>query len=101
MERKERLIVGVNAFIQDAEPVPVMKVDPRIESEQVERLRAVRARRDGGLHAAALEKVDRAARSRDNVLPRVLEAVKAYATVGDIANVLRDAWGEHRETLTV
>jgi methylmalonyl-CoA mutase, N-terminal domain len=101
VERKERLIVGVNAFIQDAEPVPVMKVDPRIESEQVERLRAMRARRDGGLHATALEKVDRAARSRDNVLPRVLEAVKASATVGEIANVLRDAWGEHRETLTL
>jgi methylmalonyl-CoA mutase N-terminal domain/subunit len=76
-------------------------VDARIESEQVERLRAIRGCRDGGLHAAALEKVDRAARSKDDVLPCVLEAVKAYTTVGEIANVLRAAWGEHRETLTI
>ena len=101
VERKERLIVGVNAFVQDAAPVPVMKVDPRIESEQVERLSAMRARRDGRLHAAALEKIDHAARGSDNVLPHVLDAVRAYATVGELANVLRAAWGEHRETLAL
>jgi methylmalonyl-CoA mutase N-terminal domain/subunit len=78
-----------------------MKVDPRIEAEQVERLRAMRARRDEVTHAAALQKVDRAARGRDNCLPYLLEAVKAYATVGEISNVLRAAWGEHVETLVV
>jgi methylmalonyl-CoA mutase N-terminal domain/subunit len=101
VERKERTIVGVNAFIQDGAPVPVMTVDPRIESEQVHRLQALRARRDGAAHAAALERVDRAARGSENVLPRVLDAVKAYATVGEIANVLRAAWGEHVETLVL
>jgi methylmalonyl-CoA mutase, N-terminal domain len=101
VERKERAIVGVNAFIQDGAPVPVMAVDPRIESEQVHRLQALRARRDGAAHAAALERVDRAARGSDNVVPRVLDAVKAYATVGEIANVLRAAWGEHVETLVL
>jgi methylmalonyl-CoA mutase N-terminal domain/subunit len=101
IERKERTIVGVNAFTQDSPPVPVLKVDPRIESEQVERLRAMRGRRDARAHAAALEKVDRAARGRDNCLPLLLEAVKAYATVGEISNVLRAAWGEHVETLVV
>ncbi|HEY8086288.1 MAG TPA: methylmalonyl-CoA mutase family protein [Polyangiaceae bacterium] len=101
IERKERLIVGLNAFTQEAAPVPVMKVDPRIETEQVERLRAMRARRDGTRHAEALAKVDRAARGTENVLPWILEAVKAYATVGEIANVLRACWGEHVETLVV
>jgi methylmalonyl-CoA mutase N-terminal domain/subunit len=101
IERKDRIIVGVNAFTQDSPPVPVMKVDPRIEAEQVERLRAMRARRDGSAHAAALAKVDQAARGRDNCLPYMLEAVKAYATVGEISNVLRAAWGEHVETLVV
>jgi methylmalonyl-CoA mutase N-terminal domain/subunit len=101
IERKERIIVGVNAFTQDSPPVPVMKVDPRIESEQVERLRAMRARRDERAHAAALQKVDHAARGRDNCLPYLLEAVKAHATVGEISNVLRAAWGEHVETLVV
>jgi len=101
IERKERIVVGVNAFTQDAAPVPVTAVDPRIEAEQVERLRAMRARRDARTHAAALEKVDRAARGKDSVLPPLLEAVKAYATVGEISNVLRGAWGEHVETLVV
>jgi methylmalonyl-CoA mutase, N-terminal domain len=101
IERKERLIVGVNAFAQAAAPVPVMKVDPRTEAEQVERLRAVRARRDPQAHAIALAKVDAAARGdgRANVLPEILEAVKAHATVGEIADVLRRCWGEHVETL--
>jgi methylmalonyl-CoA mutase N-terminal domain/subunit len=101
VERKERLVVGVNAFVQDAAPVPVTKVDPRIEAEQVERVRAMRARRDAGAHGAALERIERAARGSDNVLPHVLEAVKAYATVGEIAGVLRKVWGEHVETLVV
>jgi methylmalonyl-CoA mutase N-terminal domain/subunit len=101
VERKQRTIVGVNAFVQDAAPVPVTVVDPRIEAEQVERLRAVRAKRDGTAHGAALNRVERAARGSDNVLPHVLEAVKAYATVGEIANVLRGTWGEHVETRVV
>jgi len=101
VERQERVIVGVNAFTQEAAPVPVTKVDPHIEAEQVGRLRAVRARRDAARHAAALGKVERAAGGKDNVLPCILEAVKAEATVGEIANVLRKVWGEHVETLVV
>jgi methylmalonyl-CoA mutase N-terminal domain/subunit len=101
VERKERIVVGVNAFVQDAAPVPVTKVDPRIEAEQVDRLRAMRARRDAAAHGAALEKIERAAKGSDNVLPHVLDAVKAYATVGEIAGVLRKVWGEHVETLVV
>jgi methylmalonyl-CoA mutase N-terminal domain/subunit len=101
VERKERLVVAVNAFVQDTPPVPVMNVDPRIESDQVERLRAMRARRDASKHAAALARIEAAARGTENVLPHVLEAVKAYATVGEIANVLRSCWGEHVETLVV
>ncbi len=101
IERKERLIVGVNAFTQEAAPVPVMQVDPHIEAEQVERLRAMRGRRDAAAHAAALESLERAARGTENVLPHVLGAVKAYATVGEIANTLRRVWGEHTETLVI
>jgi methylmalonyl-CoA mutase N-terminal domain/subunit len=101
IERKDRILVGVNAFTQDAAPVPVTSVDPRVESEQVERLRAMRARRDARAHAAALERIERAASGKDSVLPPLLEAVKAYATVGEISNVLREAWGEHVETLVV
>jgi methylmalonyl-CoA mutase N-terminal domain/subunit len=101
IEKKERVIVGVNGFTQDSPPVPVMKIDPRIEAEQVARVRAVREKRDGASHAAALAAVERAARGTDNLVPPILEAVKAMATVGEISNVLRGVWGEHVETLVL
>jgi methylmalonyl-CoA mutase N-terminal domain/subunit len=109
VERKQRIVVGVNAFERGSGSdeggpgggVPVSRIDPRLEAEQVERLRGVRARRDASAHAAALERVDRAARDGDNLLPHLLGAVKAYGTVGEIAGVLRRAWGEHVETLVV
>ena len=69
---------------------------PAHRGEQVERLRAMRARRDAAAHAAALERIERAARGRDNLLPHILEAVKADATVGEIANVLRAGLGRAR-----
>jgi len=91
----------VNDFVQDAPEVEVMKIDPKIERDQVERVRAVRARRDATKHAEALRKIDAAARGKDNLVPLVLDAVKADATVGEIAGVLRSVWGEHVETLVL
>jgi methylmalonyl-CoA mutase N-terminal domain/subunit len=101
IERKQRLVVGQNAFTQDAAPVPVLRVDPAIEREQVARLRALRARRDAAGVTAALARIDEAARGTDNLVPRILDAVKAEATVGEISDVLRRTWGEHVETLVV
>jgi methylmalonyl-CoA mutase N-terminal domain/subunit len=101
VERRERVVVGVNAFTQDAPPVPVTRVDPRIEADQIDRVRAMRARRDGPAHAAALDAVESAARGDGNVLDAILAAVNVYATVGEIANVFRRCWGEHVETLVV
>ncbi|MGH7328105.1 MAG: methylmalonyl-CoA mutase family protein, partial [Polyangiaceae bacterium] len=101
IEKKQRLIVGMNAFTQDAPPVPVMKIDPKIEREQVDRLRAMRARRDAKAHAATLAKIEAAAKGSQNLVPLVLDAVKAHATVGEISNVLRSVWGEHVETLVL
>ena len=101
IESERRVVVGQNRFTSDSPEVPVMKIDPRIEAEQVDRLRAMRAARDATAHAAALEKVERAARGDDNLLPLILGAVKAEATVGEISDVLRSVWGEHVETLTI
>jgi methylmalonyl-CoA mutase N-terminal domain/subunit len=101
VERKERVVVGQNAYVQESAPVPVMTIDPRIEREQVERLRAFRATRDASAHAAALAKIEAAAKGSDNLVPLVLDAVKTGATVGEISNVLRGVWGEHQETLVV
>jgi methylmalonyl-CoA mutase N-terminal domain/subunit len=98
IEHEKRLVVGQNAFMQDAPEVPVSRIDPKLENEQVERVRAVRARRDARAYAEALGRIDRAARGEDNLMPFILEAVKAEATVGEIAGVLREAWGEHVET---
>jgi len=91
----------VNAFTKEAPPVPVTAIDPAGERAQVERLRALRARRDAARHAAALAAIDRAARTTDNLVPLILDAVRAEATVGEISNVLRGVWGEHTETLVL
>jgi methylmalonyl-CoA mutase N-terminal domain/subunit len=96
-----RVVVGQNAFTMEAPRIPVLSIDPRLEVEQVERVREMRGRRDARAHAAALERLGRAASTADNLVPLVLESVKAYATVGEISNVLRTAWGEHVETLVV
>jgi methylmalonyl-CoA mutase, N-terminal domain len=101
VERKQRLVVGQNAFTQEAPMVPVLRVDPRLEKEQVERLKAVRAKRAAAPHAAALAKLEGAAKGDENLVPLILEAVKADASVGEISNVLRGVWGEHVETLVL
>ena len=101
VEKKQRIIVGVNEFVQDSPRVDVMKIDPRIERDQVERVRAVRARRDAARHAEALRRIEAAATGTDNLLPLILDAVKAEATVGEVAGVLRNIWGEHQETLVL
>jgi methylmalonyl-CoA mutase N-terminal domain/subunit len=98
IERNERLVVGQNAFTGDAPPVPILRIDPELEAEQIGRVRAVRARRDAILHVEALRAVARAASTEENLVPHILVAVKAYATVGEISDVLRAAWGEHVET---
>ncbi|MFO0677431.1 MAG: methylmalonyl-CoA mutase family protein [Polyangiaceae bacterium] len=101
IERKQRIIVGLNAFTQEAAPVPVMKIDPSLETAQIARLRAMRAKRDASKWTSSLAAVRAAAKGDANVVPLILEAVKAYATVGEIANVLREEWGEHVETLVL
>jgi len=102
IETKEQIVVGVNSFQLEAEPpVPVLRIDPALEQAQIERVRAVRARRDADKTTAALNSLEQAAQTNENLLPRILECVAAYATVGEISNTLRRVWGEYRETSTV
>jgi methylmalonyl-CoA mutase N-terminal domain/subunit len=92
----------VNQFESDAESnVKTLRVDPSIEQDQIERLQALRARRDANITEAALQKLEEAAQGTDNVVPRILECVEALATVGEISNRLRSVWGEYREAVTV
>jgi methylmalonyl-CoA mutase N-terminal domain/subunit len=98
IERGERIVVGVNAFRnEEEEPIPILKIDETVARGQIERLRAVRAERDASRVTEALAGVERAARSGANVVPSVVDAVKAYATLGEISDVLRKVHGTYRE----
>jgi methylmalonyl-CoA mutase, N-terminal domain len=102
IERGDRIVVGVNRFRDEgATTPPIQRIDPEGERRQVERLRRVRAERDPAAWEAALRRLEDAARSEENLLPPLIQAVGAYATVGEISNRLRAAWGEHRELITV
>ena len=102
VEAQEQVVVGVNRFqLEEELPVNVLRIDPALEEAQVERVRALRDRRDTQVVTTALAKLKQAATTDENLLPRILECVEAYATVGEISNALRDIWGEYRETSTI
>jgi methylmalonyl-CoA mutase N-terminal domain/subunit len=99
VERGERIIVGVNRYAADESEVtiPVLKIDMEIERRQIERVKAVRAKRDAATHAAAVRALRDACMSDQNLVPFVLGAVKAQATLGEISDVFREAYGVYRE----
>jgi len=102
VEKKERVVVGVNDFVlADEPPVEIATIDPALERDQVARLRALRARRSQAETDRTLRALGDAARGSDNLLPRILGAVKAYATVGEIADVLRGVFGQYQPTRTL
>ena len=103
VETGEATVVGVNRFQveEDAAP-PLLRVEPAIEQAQIERLRALRERRDNEAVEKLLVALESAARTTtENLLPHILAAVEAYATVGEISHRLRRVWGEYREAVTV
>jgi methylmalonyl-CoA mutase N-terminal domain/subunit len=94
----ERVVVGVNRFASDEAPgIEVLQIDPDIERRQIERVRRVRASRDGGNWRAALDTVAAAARDGSNLVPPIIRAVEARATIGEISDTLRSVFGEHKE----
>ena len=102
VDAKETIVVGVNEFASEQEvAVPIQRIDEALEGRQVERVRELRMRRDKDVHAAALRRVEDAARGGGNLMPQILHAVETYATLGEIANVMRTVFGEYRETVTV
>jgi methylmalonyl-CoA mutase N-terminal domain/subunit len=101
VEAGEAIVVGVNAFVNEEAAVPIPRMDEELERRQVERVRAVRARRDTAKLEAAVRGVEDAARSGENLMPRILGSVEAMATVGEIADALRRVFGEYRESVVV
>jgi len=98
IEKGERVVIGVNAFSSDeAEPIPTLQIDEGVARGQVERLRAVRSERSAARAEETLAALERTARDGANVVPAVIEAVKAYVTLGEVSDVFRKVFGTYRE----
>ena len=99
VEKNERTIVGMNKFrTEKGAPIPLLKIHPEVANDQLERLRAVKASRSASAVKEKLAAIESAARSDRNLMPPTIEAVKAYATLGEISDVFRKVWGQYRET---
>jgi methylmalonyl-CoA mutase, N-terminal domain len=102
VDRHDAIVVGVNQFqMDDEKAVPIQRIDEALERKQVERLRVVRAKRDPAPWQAAIKAVEDAARSAENLMPRILGAVEANATVGEISDAMRKVYGEYREAVVI
>ena len=98
LERKERAVVGVTQFVSPEErPIPVLRIDPAVERQQIERLRRVRAARDQGAARRALDALRRVTERGGNTMPAIVDAVNARVTQGEICDVFRAVYGEYRE----
>jgi methylmalonyl-CoA mutase N-terminal domain/subunit len=98
VEEKREIVVGVNAYAADEElPTEVLRIDPEAERAQVERLRALRERRDPERAATAVRALATAAREDRNLMPAILDSVRAEVTLGEISDALREVYGEYRE----
>jgi methylmalonyl-CoA mutase N-terminal domain/subunit len=102
IERKEQIVVGVNQFVAEKETsIPTMRIDPELERTQIERVRALRARRDSTRANTAVSEVERCARSGENLMPAIAAAVEVYGTVGEISDALRRVFGEYTESVVL
>jgi methylmalonyl-CoA mutase N-terminal domain/subunit len=100
VEQGERVVVGVNRYaIADEQQIPTLKVDPRLEQQQILRVQALRARRDSAAVESALARLkEAAARDGSNLMPPIIEAARARVTMGEMCDAFREIWGIWRET---
>ena len=102
VDRLENVVVGVNRFQTEGDKsVPVLRIDEALEGRQIERVRALRQRRDKTKWEAALRAVEDAARGDQNLMPHIIHAVESYCTVGEISDTLRKVFGEYQETVVI
>lgn len=102
IERRDKVIVGVNDFVQEGETrIPTLYVDEQAAGGQLARLQALRASRDNGRVEQTLDALKRGAQGTTNLMPLLLDAVRAYATLGEMCDALRDVWGEYEETAII
>ena len=107
VEKKEQIVVGVNDFVapstgeNEGRAIPILRIDAEIERSQIARLNALRAKRDSARAQSALAELQRRAATSENLLPAILAAVEAYATVGEISDALRRVFGEYQESVVI
>jgi methylmalonyl-CoA mutase N-terminal domain/subunit len=102
IEQEERIVVGQNRFqIEEAKPGGLLRVDPAVRTSQIERLKTLRSKRDDERVKKTLSDLKMGAEGNENLMPLILEAVKAYATLGEICNVLREVFGEYQQMGTL
>jgi methylmalonyl-CoA mutase N-terminal domain/subunit len=102
LEQKRRIVVGVNEFtVDEEEPIDILRISPRLEAEQTERVRNVRSKRDQARCTNALNMLRKAAAGNDNLMPYILDAVRAYATEGEIMHSMIEVFGTYTETAVV
>ncbi len=102
IETNDRIRVGMNAYQSETElPIPVFKPNPEMERRQIEKVKAVRARRDTAAVAKHLSELARAAGAKENLVPVLVECIKAYATLGEICTTLRGVWGVYQPSQVI
>jgi len=102
VDQKQAIVVGVNSFALEHEnPIPLLHIDEALERKQVERVRALRAKRDQAKWQAAVKRVEETAKGTGNLMPVIVEAVEANATVGEISDAMRHVYGEYHETVVI
>jgi methylmalonyl-CoA mutase N-terminal domain/subunit len=98
LETRDDIIIGVNDFVHDNDsPIAILAIDPQVERKQIARLQELRRTRDNALLQRTLRQLENAAREHENVMPPILDAVRAYGTIGEISDALRNAWGTYSE----
>jgi methylmalonyl-CoA mutase N-terminal domain/subunit len=102
IEARSRIVVGMNAYTIEDEPVPpLLRIDPDLERQQVARVVALRVQRNNAQVQAVLQRLEYAARGSENLMPLLIAAVECYATLGEIADTLRAVFGEHQEQIVL
>jgi methylmalonyl-CoA mutase N-terminal domain/subunit len=102
VEEGERVVVGLNKFqVQEPKPTGLLRVDPAVRIQQMQKLEQLKGRRDNGAVQASLSALGQAARGEDNLLPLILQAVRVYATLGEICDTLREVFGEYTAVSTL
>ena len=102
IENKDRIIVGVNKFeIEEEAPKGLLKVDPMVGERQKEKIKELKQRRDNDKVKETLEALRKACNSDENIMPYILDAVREYATLGEVCGVMREEFGEYKQAVMI